>query len=64
MHPLSLFLSSYMVSVGLIDKLVAFFNTITGPIESTEVAQLVLGGLNLLVAVTACLHTRSVCKWV
>ena len=51
---------SYMVSVGLIDKLGSFLNTVTGPIEDTAIAQLVLGGLNLLVAITACLHTRYV----
>ena len=49
---------SYMVSVGLIDRLGDHFNTIVGPIGETELTQLVLGGLNLLVATTACMHTR------
>ena len=49
-----------MVSVGLIDRLGDHFNTIVGPIGETELTQLVLGGLNLLVATTACMHTRYV----
>lgn len=47
-----------MVSVGLLDKLGQYFVCIMGPIEQPSVTQLVLGGLNLLVATTAFLHTR------
>ena len=50
---------SYMVSVGLIDRLGEYFLSVTGPIEDMSVTQLVLGGLNLLVATTAFLHSRS-----
>ena len=48
-----------MVSVGLVDKLGEYFGSIIGPIEQPSITQLVLGGLNLLVATTAFLHSRS-----
>lgn len=48
-----------MVSVGMIDKLGQYFISITGPIQHLPITQLVLGGLNLLVATTAFLHSRS-----
>ncbi len=48
----------YMVSVGLLDKLRDHFTTITGPIDDLAVTKLILGGLNLLVATTAFMHTR------
>ena len=53
-------LSSYMVCVGLIDRLEEHFSSITGPIEDISTIKLVLGGLNLLVAITAFMHTRYV----
>ena len=55
---LSLPPSSYMVSVSLVDRLSECFSSITGPIEQPAITQLVLGGLNLLVATTAFLHLR------
>lgn len=48
-----------MVSVGVIDKLGQYFISISGPIQHLPITQLVLGGLNLLVATTAFLHSRS-----
>ena len=47
-----------MVSVGLVDRLGEHFNSVVGPIGESGLTQLVLGGLNLLVASTACLHAR------
>lgn len=49
---------SYTVSVGLVDRLGEHFNSVVGPIGESGLTQLVLGGLNLLVASTACLHAR------
>lgn len=49
---------SYMVSIGLIDRLGDHFNTIVGPIQESSLTHLVLGGLNLLVTTTACMHAR------
>lgn len=58
MIPSSLPPFSYVVSVGLIDRLGDHFNSVVGPIGETSPTQLVLGGLNLLVAATACMHKR------
>lgn len=49
---------SYLVCVGTIDQLYKCFTAITGPIMDTPTIQLVVGGLNLVVAATACLHYR------
>lgn len=49
---------SYLVCVGTIDELCGCFTAITGPINDAPTIQLVVGGLNLVVATTACLHYR------
>ena len=49
---------SYLVSVGLLDRLSVYFGTINGPIEDLPTTQLVLSAINLIVAVTASMHTR------
>lgn len=49
---------SYVVCVGTIDELCRCFTAITGPLSDAPTIQLVVGGLNLVVATTACLHYR------
>ena len=44
------------MSSGLIDRLAEYFRTITGPFEDMITAQLIIQGLNMLVAYSAILH--------
>ena len=47
---------SYVVCVGLIDKLAEYFRSIIGPFDDMNVATLIISGLNTLMAFTAFLH--------
>ena len=57
-HLLHLLRFSYVVSVGLVDKLAEYFRSVTGPIEDMGTAHLIISGLNMMLAFTAILHTE------
>ncbi len=51
-------LFSYVVSVGLVDQLSEYYRSVTGPIEDSGTAHLIISGLNMLLAFTAMLHNE------
>ena len=51
---------SLLVSVGFVDRLSHCFAAILVPIIVPELEQLVIGGINLLIAATGYLHRRVV----
>lgn len=55
---LSLTLSSYIVSVGIVGRISDGFSGVSGPLTQPAQAQLVIASVNLLVAASAALHNR------